>query len=189
MDSKTIFVIPKHWKQPSIGCPIQTPYIIFRHNNKKKIIELRASEFSDEVARESPAPGGGSVAAYVGALGTSLGEMVSNLSANKRGWEDKVEKFSSIANEIDEIRKELLFLVDEDSNSFDRIMSSFKLPKNSEEEKKTRLKAIYDSSIYAAEVPLRVMNRSYDSYRLIYELARKGNQNSICEVSSCVVLI
>ncbi len=150
-------------------------------DDKKKIIELRASEFSDEVARESPAPGGGSVAAYVGALGTSLGEMVSNLSANKRGWEDKVEKFSSIANEIDEIRKELLFLVDEDSNSFDRIMSSFKLPKNSEEEKKTRLKAIYDSSIYAAEVPLRVMNRSYDSYRLIYELARKGNQNSISD--------
>ncbi len=150
-------------------------------DDKKKIIELRASEFSDEVARESPAPGGGSVAAYVGALGASLGEMVSNLSANKRGWEDKVEKFSSIANEIDEIRKELLFLVDEDSNSFDRIMSSFKLPKNSEEEKKTRLKAIYDSSIYAAEVPLRVMNRSYDSYRLIYELARKGNQNSISD--------
>ena len=94
------------------------------------------------MARESPAPGGGSVAAYVGSLGASLGAMVSNLSSNKRGWEDKVEKYSSIANEINEIRKELLSLVDEDSNSFDKIMSSFKFPKNTKEEKKARLISI-----------------------------------------------
>ena len=115
--------------------------------------------------------------------------MVANLSANKRGWEDRVEKFSSIAKEIDEIRKELLFLVDEDSNAFDRIMSSFKLPNNSEEEKKIRLKAIYDSSIYAAEVPLRVMNRSYDCYELIFELAKNGNQNSISDAGVACLCI
>ena len=164
-------------------------YLDTLFDDKKKIIELKATEFSDEVARESPAPGGGSVAAYVGALGSSLGEMVANLSANKRGWEDRVENFSTIANKIDEIRKELLFLVDEDSNSFDRIMASFKLPNNSEEEKKIRLKAIYDSSIYAAEVPLRVMNRSYDSYELIFELAKNGNQNSISDAGVACLCI
>ncbi len=164
-------------------------YLDTLFDDKKKIIELKASQFSDEVARESPAPGGGSVAAYVGALGSSLGEMVANLSANKRGWEDRVENFSTIANKIDEIRKELLFLVDEDSNSFDRIMTSFKLPNNSEEEKKIRLTAIYDSSIYAAEVPLRVMNRSYDSYKLIFELAKNGNQNSISDAGVACLCI
>ena len=164
-------------------------YLESLFDDKKKIIELKASDFSDEVARESPAPGGGSVSAYVGALGSSLGEMVANLSANKRGWEDKVEKFSSIANQIDEIRKDLLFLVDEDADSFDRIMSSFKLPNSSEEEKKIRMKAIYDSSIYAAEVPLRVMRRSYDSYNLIHELAQNGNQNSISDAGVACLCI
>ena len=164
-------------------------YLESLFDDKKKIIELKAIEFSDEVARESPAPGGGSVSAYVGALGSSLGEMVANLSANKRGWEDRVENFSAIANKIDEIRKELLFLVDEDSNSFDRIMASFKLPNNSEEEKKIRLKAIYDSSIYAAEVPLRVMNRSCDCYELIFELAKNGNQNSISDAGVACLCI
>ena len=150
-------------------------------NDKKKNIELTASEFSDEVTRESPAPGGGSVSAYVGSLGASLGAMVANLSSNKRGWENQVEMFSHIADQINVIRNELLLLVDEDSNAFNMIMLAFKLPNNSEKEKKIRLKSINESTIYAAKVPLKVMEKSYECYDLILKLAKEGNQNSISD--------
>lgn len=150
-------------------------------NDKKKNIELTASEFSDEVTRESPAPGGGSVSAYVGSLGASLGAMVANLSSNKRGWENQVEMFSHIADQINVIRNELLLLVDEDSNAFNMIMVAFKLPNNSEKEKKIRLKSINESTIYAAKVPLKVMEKSYECYDLILKLAKEGNQNSISD--------
>ena len=150
-------------------------------NDKKKNIELTASEFSDEVTRESPAPGGGSVSAYVGSLGASLGAMVANLSSNKRGWENQVEMFSHIADQINVIRNELLLLVDEDSNAFNMIMLAFKLPNNSEKEKKIRLKSINESTIYAAKVPLKVMEKSYECHDLILKLAKEGNQNSISD--------
>jgi len=150
-------------------------------NDKKKNIELTASEFSDEVTRESPAPGGGSVSAYVGSLGASLGAMVANLSSNKRGWENQVEMFSHIADQINVIRNELLLLVDEDSNAFNMIMLAFKLPNNSEKEKKIRLKSINESTIYAAKVPLKVMEKSYECYDLILKLTKEGNQNSISD--------
>jgi|TARA_B110000881_G_scaffold221591_1_gene252372 glutamate formiminotransferase/formiminotetrahydrofolate cyclodeaminase len=150
-------------------------------NDKKKNIELTASEFSDEVTRESPAPGGGSVSAYIGSLGASLGAMVANLSSNKRGWENQVEMFSHIADQINVIRNELLLLVDEDSNAFNMIMLAFKLPNNSEKEKKIRLKSINESTIYAAKVPLKVMEKSYECYDLILKLAKEGNQNSISD--------
>ena len=150
-------------------------------NDDKSILDLTANEFSDEVSRESPAPGGGSVSAYVGSLGTSLGLMVSNLSANKRGWEDQVDKFSEIANKINIIREELLFLVDEDTNAFNKIMMAFKLPNNSAKEKKERLQTINEATIYAAQVPLRVMEKSFESYPLIYKLAKEGNKNSISD--------
>jgi len=107
--------------------------------------------------------------------------MVSNLSANKRGWEDQVDKFSEIANKINIIRKELLFLVDEDTNAFNKIMQAFKLPKNSAKEKKERIQVINEATIYAAQVPLRVMEKSFESYPLIYKLAKEGNQNSISD--------
>ena len=158
-------------------------------NDTKSILNLTANEFSDEVSRESPAPGGGSVSAYVGSLGVSLGLMVSNLSANKRGWEDQVDKFSDIANKINIIRKELLFLVDEDTNAFNKIMVAFKLPNNTIKEKKDRLNAINEATIYAAQVPLRVMKKSFESYPLIFKLAKEGNQNSISDTgvaSLCV---
>ena len=150
-------------------------------NDKKKNIEVTSSEFSDEVTRESPAPGGGSVSAYVGSLGASLGAMVANLSSNKRGWENQVEMFSHIADQINVIRNELLLLVDEDSNAFNMIMLAFKLPNNSEKEKKIRLKSINESTIYAAKVPLKVMEKSYECYDLILKLAKEGNQNSISD--------
>lgn len=150
-------------------------------SKKNKLIDLSVKEFSDEVTRESPAPGGGSVSAYLGTLGSSLGAMVANLSANKRGWEDKVDLFSDLADQINSIRNDLLDLVDEDSVAFNKIMESLKLPKNTKEEIKIRSNSINESSLYAAEVPLRVMKKSYSSYELIDKLAKEGNPNSISD--------
>ena len=157
-------------------------YYLDRITNKgNKLVDLSVREFSDEVFRESPAPGGGSVSSYVGSLGTSLAGMVANLSCNTRGWEDKVDTFSDISYNINKIREELLFLVDEDSNAFNKIMNAYKLPKNNDKESKARLEAINKSTLYAAEVPLRVMKKAFESYEYISKLAKDGNQNSISD--------
>ncbi len=157
-------------------------YYLDRITNKgNKLVDLTVREFSDEVFRESPAPGGGSVSSYVGSLGTSLAGMVANLSCNTRGWEDKVDTFSDISYNINKIREELLFLVDEDSNAFNKIMNAYKLPKNNDKESKARLEAINKSTLYAAEVPLRVMKKAFESYEYISKLAKDGNQNSISD--------
>ena len=150
-------------------------------NKNSKLVYLTAKEFSDEVFRESPAPGGGSVSSYVGSLGSSLAGMVANLSCNTRGWEDRVDAFSEIAYNVNKIREDLLFLVDEDSNAFNNIMNAYKLPKNNEKEKELRLDAINRSTLYAAEVPLRTMKKAYECYKYIRRLAKEGNQNSISD--------
>jgi len=150
-------------------------------NKNGKLIDLSSRSFSDEVSRETPAPGGGSVSSYVGALGTSLGGMVANLSCNTRGWENKVDIYSKKAYEINQIREKLLSLVDEDANSFNSIMEAFKLPKDSEENKQIRSKAIKDATLYAAQIPLNIMVESYNSYELIEFLAKEGNQNSLSD--------
>ena len=150
-------------------------------NKNGKLIDLSSRSFSDEVSRETPAPGGGSVSSYVGALGTSLGGMVANLSCNTRGWENKVDIYSKKAYEINQIREKLLSLVDEDANSFNSIMEAFKLPKDSEENKQIRSKAIKDATLYAAQIPLNIMIESYNSYELIEFLAKEGNQNSLSD--------
>ncbi len=150
-------------------------------NKNGKLIDLSSRSFSDEVSRETPAPGGGSVSSYVGALGTSLGGMVANLSCNTRGWENKVDIFSEKAYEIDQLREKLLSLVDEDANSFNSIMEAYKLPKDSEENKKIRSKAIKDATLYAAQIPLNIMVESYNSYEIIEFLAKEGNQNSLSD--------
>ena len=150
-------------------------------NKNGKLIDLSSRSFSDEVSRETPAPGGGSVSSYVGALGTSLGGMVANLSCNTRGWENKVDIYSKKAYEINQIREKLLSLVDEDANSFNSIMEAFKLPKDSEENKRIRSKAIKDATLYAAQIPLNIMVESYNSYELIEFLAKEGNQNSLSD--------
>lgn len=147
----------------------------------KKLIDYSAKEFSDEVLRESPAPGGGSVSSYVGSLGASLAGMVANLSCNTRGWENKVDVFSDLAYDINKIREELLSLVDEDSNAFNNIMNAYKMPKNNENEKKLRFDSIKNSTLYAAEVPFNVMKKAYECYKHIYSLAKEGNQNSISD--------
>ena len=150
-------------------------------NKNGKLIDLSSRSFSDEVSRETPAPGGGSVSSYVGALGTSLGGMVANLSCNTRGWENKVDIFSEKAFEINQLREKLLSLVDEDANSFNSIMEAYKLPKDSEENKKIRSKAIKDATLYAAQIPLNIMVESYNSYEIIEFLAKEGNQNSLSD--------
>ena len=150
-------------------------------NKNGKLIDLSSRSFSDEVSRETPAPGGGSVSSYVGALGTSLGGMVANLSCNTRGWENKVDIFSEKAFEINQLREKLLSLVDEDAHSFNSIMEAYKLPKDSEENKKIRSKAIKDATLYAAQIPLNIMEESYNSYEIIEFLAKEGNQNSLSD--------
>ena len=150
-------------------------------NKNGKLIDLSSRSFSDEVSRETPAPGGGSVSSYVGALGTSLGGMVANLSCNTRGWENKVDTFSEKAFEINQLREKLLSLVDEDARSFNSIMEAYKLPKDSEENKNIRSKAIKDATLYAAQIPLNIMIESYNSYKIIEFLAKDGNQNSLSD--------
>ena len=150
-------------------------------NKNGNLIDLSSRSFSDEVSRETPSPGGGSVSSYVGALGTSLAGMVANLSCNTRGWENKVEIFSAKAYEINQLREKLLSLVDEDAHSFNSIMEAYKLPKDSEENKKIRSKAIKNATLYAAQIPLNIMVESYNSYEIIEFLAKEGNQNSLSD--------
>ena len=150
-------------------------------NKNGKLVDLSSRNFSDEVSRETPAPGGGSVSSYVGALGTSLAGMVANLSCNTRGWENKVEIFSDKAYKINHVREKLISLVDEDAHSFNSIMEAYKLPKDSEENKQVRSEAIKDATLYAAQIPLNIMIESHKSYEIIEFLAKEGNQSSLSD--------
>jgi glutamate formiminotransferase / formiminotetrahydrofolate cyclodeaminase len=148
----------------------------------KSLLKMNVREFCNEVASDSPAPGGGSVAALMGALGASLGGMVANLSAGKRGWDDKIEYFSDWAVKAQRLKDELLALVDEDAAAFNKVMDAFALPKGAEEEKSARAAAIEEATKRAAEVPLKVMETAAKSYPLLAEMAEKGNPASISDV-------
>src|SRR5256886_3933551 len=145
---------------------------------KKSLVKMNLREFCNETLSDSPAPGGGSVAALMGALGASLGGMVANLSAGKRGWDDKLEYFSQWAVKAQKLKDELLALVDEDTNAFTKVMDAFGLPKGSDEETKARAATIESATKYAAEIPLKVMETASKSYELLAEMAAKGNPNS-----------
>ncbi len=147
----------------------------------KKLADMDLQAFADETSSESPAPGGGSISAYVGSLGVSLATMVANLSSHKRGWDDKWEFFGNWAEKGQTIKDELMFLVDEDTRSFNRIMEAFGLPKGSDEEKKARKQAIQDATKYAIEVPFRVMQKAYESFDVIEEMVEKGNPASVTD--------
>src|SRR6478672_88760 len=149
---------------------------------KKSLVKMDLRQFCNETLSDSPAPGGGSVAALMGALGVSLGGMVANLSAGKRGWEDKLEYFSDWAVKAQQLKDELLFLVDEDTAAFNKVMAAFGLPKESPEEKAARSVAIQAANKYAAEIPLRVMETASKAYPLLGEMAEKGNPASISDV-------
>lgn len=148
----------------------------------KKLASMTVEGFADETASESPAPGGGSVSALVGALGVSLGTMVANLSSHKTGWDDRWEEFSVWAEKGQKIKEELLFLVDEDTRAFNRIMDAFGLPKGTDEEKKARKVAILEASKYAIKIPFRVMEKSLESMEVMEAMAKTGMEASASDV-------
>ena len=150
--------------------------------SKKSLVKMNLREFCNETLSDSPAPGGGSVAALMGALGVSLGGMVANLSAGKRGWDDKLDYFSAWAVKAQQLKDELLFLVDEDTAAFNKVMAAFALPKESAEEKAARSAAIQHANKYAAEIPLRVMETASKSYEIFAAMAEQGNPASISDV-------
>lgn len=154
---------------------------VMNANAEKRLIDFTVEGFADETASESVAPGGGSISAYVGTLGVSLGTMVANLSAHKRGWDDRWEYFSQWAEKGQAYKSKLLFLVDEDTNSFNRIMDAFRLPKSTEEEISARKEAIEAATKYATEVPLSVMEVAYNSMEVMKEMAHHGLQNSLSD--------
>lgn len=150
-------------------------------DHEKKLVDMDLRSFANETASESPAPGGGSISAYAGVLGVSLGTMVANLSSHKRGWDERWEEFSQWAEKGQAIKDELLFLVDEDTNAFNKIMGAFGLPKGSEQEKAARKEAIEAASKYAMEIPFRVMQKSLESMEIMKAMAETGNPNSVSD--------
>ena len=146
-----------------------------------KLIDLSLSGFSNETLSESPAPGGGSVAAYVGSLGAALGSMVANLSAHKRGWDERWNEFSNWAEKGKQAHDRLLKLVDEDTAAFNAIMDSFSMPKNTDQEKKLRTAAIQAATKHAIEVPFEVMQTAFGSLVMIQTMAEIGNPNSLSD--------
>jgi glutamate formiminotransferase / formiminotetrahydrofolate cyclodeaminase len=149
--------------------------------SKAPLLQMTLKAFANETASESPAPGGGSIAAYVGALGVSLATMVANLSAHKKGWDDQWEIFSDWAAQGQALKDQLLTLVDEDTNAFNAIMSAFALPKNTDEEKKARSAAIQSATKIAIEIPFRVMEVSLKTFDIIKAMATIGNPNSVTD--------
>src|ERR1700745_3281330 len=148
---------------------------------KKSLGKMDPRQFCNETLSDSPAPGGGSVAALMGALGVSLGGMVANLSAGKRGWDDKLQYFSDWAVKAQQLKDEMLSLVDEDTVAFNKVMDAFALPKESAEEKAVRSRALKEATKYAAQIPLKVMETASKSYELLAERAGKGNPASISD--------
>jgi glutamate formiminotransferase/formiminotetrahydrofolate cyclodeaminase len=151
--------------------------------SKNKLVDMTLTNFANETAREVPAPGGGSVSAYIGSLGISLGTMVANLSAHKAGWDDRWEEFSKWAEKGQHLQTQLLQLVDEDTNAYNKIMLAFGLPKATDEEKKARTTAIQDTTRYATEVPFKVMEVTLESMDVIKAMVETGNPNSVTDAA------
>jgi len=147
----------------------------------KKLVDMTCTGFADETASESPAPGGGSISAYMGALGASLATMVANLSSHKPGWDERWEEFSNWAEKGQTLKDELLSLVDEDTNAFNKIMNAFGLPKNSDQEKAARDHAIQEATRYATEVPYKTMEKALASFEVIKAMVETGNPNSVTD--------
>jgi glutamate formiminotransferase/formiminotetrahydrofolate cyclodeaminase len=154
---------------------------LLRDKSAEKIISLSLSDFADETASESPAPGGGTVAAYLGVLGASLGGMVANLSAHKKGWDDRWLEFSDWAEKAEESKKALLRLVDADTNAFQGVMQAHALPKSTTEEKALRKKAVDEATAKAIAVPFQVMKLALDALPVIKAMVLQGNPNSISD--------
>jgi glutamate formiminotransferase/formiminotetrahydrofolate cyclodeaminase len=156
-------------------------YMLEADNAKKHLTDMSCRDFADETASESPAPGGGSIAAYMGALGAALGTMVANLSAHKAGWDDRWEEFSDVAEKGRNIQDRLITLVDEDTDAFNRIMDVFAMPKSTPEEKAARAEAMEAATLYATEVPLRTMHTAFESFEIVEAMAKNGNPASVSD--------
>lgn len=154
---------------------------MLRSKADTKLVSMTLSDFAGETASESPAPGGGSIAAYVGALGAALATMVANLSSHKKGWDERWEEFSEWAEKGQHYTRELSALVDQDTAAFNKIMAAFSLPKGTEEEKAARARAIQEATRFAIEIPFKVMQLSYDSMQVIRAMAETGNPNSVSD--------
>lgn len=156
-------------------------YMMAKDDKKARLIDLSCKGFADETARESPAPGGGSIAAYMGSLGAALGTMVANLSAHKPGWDDQWETFSTWAEKGQEVMTQLLHLVDEDTEAFNRIMAVFAMPKSNAEQKAKRSLALQEATLYATQIPLRTMEESMKVFPIVKAMALLGNPNSVSD--------
>jgi len=154
---------------------------LIEDNSQKKLVDLTCSGFCEETASESPAPGGGSVSAYMGALAASLGTMVANLTGGKAAYDDEWEKFSDVAVHGQQLKNELLHLVDEDTNAFNKIMNAFGLPKKTDEEKAARSAAIQDATKFATEVPFHTMQKAFETFEVCRAMVEWGNPASVTD--------
>lgn len=162
---------------------------LLESGDENKLVSRSLSDFADETASESPAPGGGSISAYMGALGAALGTMVANLSSHKRGWDNRWEEFSDWAEKGKELQAELINLVDEDTNAFNALMAAFKLPSKSEKESKAKQEAVEKAAKKAILVPLKVMETSYKAFELVGAMAETGNPNSVSDAGVGAIAI
>lgn len=158
-------------------------YVMAQKEPQRPLVNMSLTAFANETASESMAPGGGSVSAYVGAIGVALGTMVANLSSHKRGWDERWEEFSEWAEKGQRFKDELMYLVDEDTNSFNGIMRAFRMPKDTEADKAARQQAIQEATKYAIEIPLKVMKTALGSLEVMREMADKGNPNSVTDAA------
>ena len=156
-------------------------YMLEAEDKSKKLVDMTCREFADETSSESPAPGGGSISAYMGALAAALGTMVANLSSHKPGWDDRWEEFSDAAERGRELQDKLIHLVDEDTAAFNKIMDALGLPKGTEEEKAARKAALEAATLFATEVPLQTMKTAYEVFDVIESMAAKGNPASVSD--------
>lgn len=156
-------------------------YMLEAGNETKRLVDMTCKEFADETSSESPAPGGGSISAYMGALAAALGSMVANLSAHKAGWDDRWEEFSDVAVKGRELQDQLIHLVDEDTEAFNRIMAVFAMPKKTPEEKAARSIAMEEATLYATQVPLKTMKVSFETFGVLEAMAEKGNPASVSD--------
>ena len=158
-------------------------YILEAEEQKgvKRLVDMTCAGFAEETASDSPAPGGGSISAYMGALAAALGTMVANLSSHKAGWDDKWEHFSNWADNGMAVMNELLYLVDEDTAAFNKIMDVFAMPKSTDEEKAARAEAMEVATLYATQVPLRTMKAAFKAFDVVRAMAEEGNPNSVSD--------
>lgn len=154
---------------------------LIEDDSKKKLVDMTCAGFANETASESPAPGGGSISAYMGALGASLATMVANLSSHKPGWDDRWEEFSQVAEKGQKLKDELLDLVDEDTNAFNKIMEALQMPKKTDAEKAARMEALELASQYATQVPFKTMTVAFKAFEVVEAMVKNGNPASVSD--------